>query len=154
DPKTDTPFYTGSGPTLAPLGSKAQDSATVTVTSNGNPVTHGTVDFQFFGPDGLIDDSTADVDSNGTATDPFISRPLPAGDYYFVAGYSDGNDFGESQSDSEPFTILKGGGGTAAQVATQVEVTGTFTGDPKQVAIYQIYISDPAAFSATTSNSY
>src|SRR5262249_7623456 len=37
---------------------------------------------------------------------PFISGPLDAGNYYFVAGYSsDGSTYAESQSDSEPFSI-------------------------------------------------
>jgi hypothetical protein len=95
------------GGTTAVIGSTAQDSATVTVTSGGVPVTEGTVDFQFYGPNGLIDDTSVPVDSNGMATDPFVSGPLGAGDYYFVAGYSDGDTYGSSQSDSEPFTIPK-----------------------------------------------
>jgi hypothetical protein len=108
----DGSLVTGPNPggTTAAVGSTAQDFATVTVTtSGGGPVNEGTVDFQLYGPNGLIDDSEAPVDGNGMATDPFVSAPLVPGSYYFVAGYSDvgGSDFGESQSDSEPFTILQ-----------------------------------------------
>jgi hypothetical protein len=133
------------GGTHAPLGSTAQDFATVTVTdSSGVAVTEGTVDFQLFGPNGLIDDTEVKVDSNGHATDPFISDALGAGDYYFVAGFSDGSSFGESQSDSEPFTIDKGSGALdftttinpsdEVAVGTSVYDTATF-GDLTNVPI-------------------
>jgi hypothetical protein len=108
------------GGTTAVAGSTAQDFATVTVKSGTTVVNEGTADFQLFGPSGLIDDSEAPV-VNGTATDPFISDQLPAGNYYFVAAFSDGNDFGESQSTDELFTIDK----ASPTITTTANPTGT-----------------------------
>ncbi len=105
------------GGTFVVAGSTAQDFASVFVTDgSGNIVTEGFVDFQLFGPNGLIDDTTVPV-INGVATDPFVSLPLDVGEYHFVAGYSDAGNtdvdapaiawFASSQSESEPFTIIK-----------------------------------------------
>jgi hypothetical protein len=143
--------------TSAAAGSTAQDFATVTVTdSSGIPVTEGTVNFQFFEGTTLIDDSNAPV-INGQATDPFVSAPLAPGSYYFTAGFSDGADFGESQSDQEPFFITQNhaptgivtnanpsnvtlpSDGSTVTLNDSANIIGTFTGPVGGTITFNLY---------------
>jgi hypothetical protein len=143
--------------TSAAAGSTAQDFATVTVTDNsGNPVTEGTVNFQFFEGTTLIDDSDAPV-VNGQATDPFVSGQLTPGSYYFTAGFSDGSSFGESQSAEEPFFITKlrvptgitttsnpsnvtlPGDGSTVTLNDSANISGTFTGPVGGTITFNLY---------------
>jgi hypothetical protein len=94
----------------APLGSTAQDSATV-LDGSGNIVKSGTITFYFYSgdsPNGTLlnpGGDTVPVDPSGTTADPSVEGPLGAGDYYFTATYTpDGSNL--YGSDPEPFVIL------------------------------------------------
>jgi hypothetical protein len=130
-------------------GSSVQVSATVAVTnSSGVIVNQGTVDFQFFGPSGLINDTTVSISSSGTATNPYLSGALAPGDYYFLTSYSGTSQFASITGVPAAFTITKASptintsqqpaaATVGSSIADQVTVSGGF--NPSGTVTFNLY---------------
>jgi hypothetical protein len=119
----------------AVAGATAQDSATVAVTnSSGDIVNQGSVDFQFFGPNGLINETVVAISSSGTATDSYMAEALAPGAYYFLATYNGNSQFASSTGVAEAFTIAKANPSITTSQQPATAIVGSSIADQATVS--------------------